>query len=328
MGLGPVRPDQEDPFRSPAYAKRESRLLWPAVWVYVGTGADIPKAGDVLPYTVGDIGIHVERTADGGLQGRMNRAQHGGCGVIPMQCQTGTKTRCPQISCGFSRDGVQSVTADSPERDRWLFQLIGLRPDRLASVAAVDRGGLIRVNLLGGPEVEDFVEGGHSGPGGMEQRATRWITANANWKVTAKHLAQVSVGSVPAEVQDGVTGWTAHYAFPNLVVLTAKPWRCVVVLQPLGPGATLCRASLFGPHGCLSDAVMPDLWNVLIQACCFAEREQAENPARETEADPAYSIVEHVERVCAASTAHGDARDRNAYRPNPRYGFSTPSWHV
>ncbi len=315
MGPAAMCPDQEDPFRSPAYAMRESQLLWPAVWVYVGTGADIPRAGDVLPYTVGDIGIHVERMADGGLQGRMNRAQHGGCGVIPMQCQTGTKTRCPQIACGFSRDSVQAVTADSPERDRWLFQLIGLRPDRLARVAAVEQSGLIRVNLQGGP-VEGLADGVHPGPGRMAQRAARWIMVNANWKIAAKHLARVG------------EGWTAQHVFPNLVVLTAHPWHCIMVLQPMGPDVTLCRTSLFEPEQTLPDTVAPGLWDVLTQAGRAAEQEQTGDPAGETGVDPAYSIAEQVGRVCAASAANGDVRDRNAYRLNPRYGFSAPGWHV
>ncbi|MDP6428047.1 MAG: hypothetical protein QF393_08520, partial [Rhodospirillales bacterium] len=70
-------------YRSKIFADLEDEKIWTRGWVCIGVQQQIPGAGDILPFTVGNHGIHVERLAGGGLIGRFNQAQHGGCRAIP-----------------------------------------------------------------------------------------------------------------------------------------------------------------------------------------------------------------------------------------------------
>ena len=78
-------------YRSKAFADLEDEKIWTRAWVCVGIHERIPGYGDLLPYTVGNHGIHVQRDDKGQLQGRFNKAQHGGCRAIPLQCQSRQK---------------------------------------------------------------------------------------------------------------------------------------------------------------------------------------------------------------------------------------------
>ena len=89
-------------YRSKVFADLEDEKIWTRTWVCIGTQQEIPDEGDILPFTVGNHGIHVQRVKDGKLVGRFNKAQHGGCRSVPLQCQTGNKTKCSFTSCGYN----------------------------------------------------------------------------------------------------------------------------------------------------------------------------------------------------------------------------------
>lgn len=216
----------------------ENAAIWQRHWVGIGFDAGIPNAGDVLPGTVGDHGIHVERMSDGGLRGRFNKAQHGGCRMVPLQCQTGAKTRCSFTACGHSRDR-KPVGASDPDRVPQLDQYFGLRPERLLPVAVRLWGPVIQVRLdptmssvLGKLDSEAQIEQ----DGLVTDGDTLWREFPGNWKDLAVALAV----ACPSE--------STCLLFPNVSVLRAGDLTTIIVLQPIALHRTLCRVRFFG-HG-------------------------------------------------------------------------------
>ena len=143
-------------YRSKIFADLEDEKIWTRSWVCVGAEQQIPDAGDLLPFTLGHHGIHVERQADGGLVARFNKAQHGGCRAIPAQCQTGIKTKCSFTSCGYSRDRDAIRASEVGEGSRLAGQYLGDRPERLLPAKVEQWGPFIFANL--DPECEPLAK--------------------------------------------------------------------------------------------------------------------------------------------------------------------------
>jgi hypothetical protein len=195
-------------FRSKVFADLEDEKLWTRAWIFIGGLDQIPSPGDMLPYTVGHHGVHVQRAAKGRLIGRFSKAQHGGCRAVPLQCQTGVKTRCSFTSCGYSRDR-DAIPADELGEDTpAMRQYLGERPDRLLPVRVECFGPLVHVNLdqaadgldaqLGAlrPLLAPYLEGGPRGVAGF------WLEEACNWKLAGK--AFLDHAGVPGA--DGANG--------------------------------------------------------------------------------------------------------------------------
>lgn len=218
-------------FDSLSFQALEDAAIWTRAWVAIGFAADISRAGDVLPFTVGHHGIHVERLGDGSLVGRFNKAQHGGCRTVPLQCQTGAKTRCSFTACGYSYDR-RPIAADEPGRARHLDQYLGLRPERLLRVDVRQWGPVLLARLDPRQEAEmDWPTPASLLPsGGFVRGATAWRELDANWK----HLA-------PVLADAGEARRDAPLLFPNVVVQTTPDDTRIIILQPVALGRTLCR---------------------------------------------------------------------------------------
>ncbi|WP_375273412.1 hypothetical protein [Methylorubrum thiocyanatum] len=250
-------------YRALAFAELEDDAVWTRSWLAIGLGAEIPAADDLLPFTAGHHGLHVQRTAEGGLVGRFNKAQHGGCRAVPLQCRTGTKTRCSFTACGYSRDGaVLPAGLEGPTPA--MHQYLGLRPERLLPVAVRAWGPMVRINL--DPEAAPP----EAAPEGLVALAgeTRRVEYAANWKLAAQALAE---GDRFAQAPESLhltgrlaTGEAASLAlhFPNLVLIEARGETCAVMLQPTALGQTLLRIGLLGPQG----RATPDLEVSLLEA--------------------------------------------------------------
>ncbi|WP_146030304.1 hypothetical protein [Methylocella silvestris] len=238
------------------FASAEDAAIWTRSWVTIGHVADIPRTGDILPFTVGTHGVHVERLADGGLIGRFNKAQHGGCRSVPVQCQTGAKTKCSFTSCGYSRDR-RPIAAGSAEDAKALDQYIGLRPERLLPVAVRTIDGLIAVNLdPRGAEAADWLDQALlpdvASNEDSTQQSVHWLECNADWKLLAYQLAagtELSSGLDFVRTSILLAGGaraTATLLFPNAVIVSANDGHCVIILQPVAIGHTLCRIRVSG----------------------------------------------------------------------------------
>lgn len=244
-------------FRALGFARAEDDAIWTRNWVCVGTSGEIQGVGDLLPYTVGDHAIHVQRRSDGSLVGRFNKAQHGGCRVVPLQCQQGAKTPCSFTSCGHSLDRPAIPAGELGDGTPQMFQYIGLRPERLLPVRIAALGPLLFAHL--DPHGPAFDEVGAPVLQVLPQLATldgacctvSRLDCEANWKLALQHLVSIGERWVEAPEAlfgapapgDGVSAWAL---FPNLVLFERGDSVCAVVLQPVALTRTLCRIVVFG----------------------------------------------------------------------------------
>ncbi len=181
-------------FRSKVFSALEDEKIWSRGWVAIGVLPDIPEAGDLLPFTVGNHGIHVQRNDDGGLTGRFNKAQHGGCRAVPLQCQTGSKTKCSFTSCGFSRDRDVIPAGDLADGAPAMHQYLGLVPERLLPVKIETFGPLIFANLDPGSDSLRHTLGDLPSRIGDPLGSANalccksWLDIRANWKLAGTDL--------------------------------------------------------------------------------------------------------------------------------------------
>ncbi len=264
-------------YRSRIFSALEDNRLWTRAWVAVGVAQQIPEAGDLLPFTIGYHGIHIQRGTDGALIGRFNKAQHGGCRSVPLQCQTGSRTRCSFTSCGYSRDRAE-VTASELERDGSVSdQYLGLRPERLWPVRTACRGPLVFACLDpdASPldhDLADCLRGLQQSPSSeLRLVASDWLEATANWKLVGPALRDLLAPEAAVPRRGGaprhaMETWpiaelsrtlpladSAHgagqritfaWAFPNLLVLHTASFLAVIILQPLSMNETQIRLYL------------------------------------------------------------------------------------
>lgn len=266
-------------YHSFAFALREDAAIWTIDWVCIGTHADIPDAGDVLPFTVGDHAVHVQRAADGGIVGRFNQAQHGGCRSVPLQCRQGVKTPCSFTSCGHSLDRMPLRANEVGEATPEMYQYLGLRPERLLPVRTATLGPLLFVNLnpLGDAFDDTSLELLQALPMLTDRFWVRsdhtWLEYYGNWKLVGQSLAACAgpggtsvncVASIQFKPDTGgrqsAAPITAFWVFPNLLVLAQPGSLCVVALQPVATNRTRCRVSIFSIAGERGTA----LWHELL----------------------------------------------------------------
>lgn len=261
-------------FRSKIFADLEDEKVWTRNWICIGTQQEIPNAGDLLPFTIGHHGIHVERTKDGGLIGRFNKAQHGGCRSVPAQCQTGIKTKCSFTSCGYSRDRGAIDSSETGEGSQMGGQYLGDRPERLLPVKVDSWGPFIFVNLdTESKPLRAHFKGlakplGRVFDGDLRLVAQERREYDCNWKLAGRAFlenlalpfsdgqstkpAKPASADKPAHTVQ-IHGLTtpqqknAHlcWLFPNLLLVLMPDHVLGVILQPTAATMTLERISLF-----------------------------------------------------------------------------------
>ena len=216
-------------YHSLPFQKSEDAAIWTRAWVGIGFEAEVADVGDVLPFTVGNHGIHVERMPDGMLVGRFNKAQHGGCRDVPLQCQTGARTRCSFTACGYSYDR-RPIAASDPDRARHLDQYLGLRPERLLQIEVREWGPVLLARLDPQPPAPlDWPVPALVSTRDIAAGETIWLEVGANWKHVAVALA----------ANDDAA--RLSLLFPNAVVRTGADETCIILLQPVAPARTLMR---------------------------------------------------------------------------------------
>lgn len=251
-------------YQSLTFSLLENEAIWTRDWIYIGTTDDIPNVGDLLPYTIGNHGIHVQRMAGGALEGRFNNAQHGGCRVVPQQCQNGSKTKCSFTSCGYSRDMDAIPASDAETSTALMYQYVGLRPERLLRISVAQAGKLIFVNL-DGPD-KDFssravdLDADMVSAFSKDRTSKQWLEFQCNWKTFGEAMfgTAASVGSHESDVLSAVlqaphegTGpvpVSAIWLFPNLVVLRTGSAACTIGIQPTALSKALCRIQYFADN--------------------------------------------------------------------------------
>ncbi|MEH6499017.1 MAG: hypothetical protein V7751_06485 [Pseudoalteromonas distincta] len=323
---GPVSLLPSAAYRSLNFAYLEDERVWTRDWVCIGTQRDIPRPGDLLPYTLGNHGIHVQRQEDGSLRGAFNSAQHGGCRVVPLQCQGGRKTSCSFTSCGYSRDRGPITSDESGDAQAAMHQYIGLRPERLLPVRVQTIGELIFVNLdpnapaLATTHLESAVAVLNNNARSI---ATHWCEYDADWKLLGQYLLcaeQARTLMIGDEVLEArCDSLNSLWGFPNLLWLAEGKEFCLVLLQPTALGRTLCRIYLFTSAGEGDELAMSKGWLELIHqrgmgAAAFSsslQRSVPEDTVRmPAQPDPAGRWVQRalVGRVTAEAHYEGELK--------------------
>lgn len=262
-------------FRSLAFTHLEDEAVWTRDWICVGSHEAIPTIGDLQPFTIGTHGVHVQRRPDG-LAARFNKAQHGGCRAVPLQCQTGAKTKCSFTSCGYSRDRAAIPASELGDGTPEMHQYLGLRPERLLTAQAKSWGPLIFVNLDVSPVWPERSLNvlnrsmGAFGNHKPERSREIWIEAAANWKILGAALAEgAPVGEDRAggwmlsqtTLEEGRTALSA-WLFPNLILISTEHETAVAVIQQTAIGQTMCRMSVYG----IEPETSVERWRLEIEA--------------------------------------------------------------
>ncbi|MBT6441334.1 MAG: Rieske (2Fe-2S) protein [Alphaproteobacteria bacterium] len=272
-------------FRSRIFAELEDEKIWTRLWCCIGSEQQIPAVGDLLPYTLGNHGVHVQRT-ETGYSGRFNFAQHGGCRAVPAQCQTGTKTRCSYTSCGYSRDRDVIRIADVDEDTPVLRHFVGDMPERMLPVSVDTWQGRVFVNIdQNAASLQEQLTGLDGAIGvdlaAFEDQAGFWQKHDGNWKVLLGALAQTlgdefddgrgdpMVQPAPTTMTDdiapgfvvaretasaGADPRTLCWVFPNLILDISGPWFAMIIVQPTGLDESLVRVRIAGTAAVAGDA--------------------------------------------------------------------------
>ncbi len=286
-------------YRSKIFADLEDEKVWTRSWLCVGSAGQIAAPGDLLPYTVGNHGIHVQRGPDGALVGRFNLAQHGGCRAIPAQCQTGLKTKCSFTSCGYSRDRDVIPADELGDNTPAMRQYLGYRPDRLFPIKVDRWGRLIFVNLDHEAPPLDAALGDLPGAFDALPEDDRsdvgafWLESGANWKLFAAALMdEACVPADPAAEENGAyvlgarEAETVAWLFPNLLLARGADRLVSVVMQPTSITDTLVRVRVAAGAGSSRDAAaLVDAWRAIVDAA--SERAVARQATLEAWGTPA-----------------------------------------
>ena len=286
-------------YQSKIFSDLEDEKLWTRNWIAIGSAHEIPNTGDLLPYTVGHHGVHVQRELGGNLIGRFNKAQHGGCRAIPLQCQTGKKTKCSFTSCGYSRDRGVIRIEEIGENTPTMHQYLGLIPERLLPVKVATWNSFVLVNL--DPESSDLCDSIPILPKStisilsnkFTLQNSEWFKCKSNWKLAGRaffdnqnicknsSVAQsantlngfsttnLSAHELGINTENNVGGVDLFWLFPNLLLVIHKSFIVCVIIQPTSMGDCILRTSLFtkGKEELASDNVhLPPEWSSYIQS--------------------------------------------------------------
>lgn len=284
-------------YQSKIFSDLEDEKLWTRSWIAVGTTHQIPNAGDLLPFTVGRHGIHVQREEDGGLIGRFNKAQHGGCRAIPLQCQTGKKTKCSFTSCGYSRDQYAIPIEAIGENTPTMHQYLGLIPERLLPIKVETLGPFIFVNL--DQDSCSLIEALDTLPGEIDIRLftksellrEEWFECESNWKLAGRafydseainknlsinehvnaqsyfHADNLAIPELADTNSDLPSNTKLSWLFPNLLLIDSPAHIFSVILQPTAMGESLLRTCVFRKNkNETADTAIPETLQIYIQS--------------------------------------------------------------
>ena len=286
-------------YQSKIFSDLEDEKLWTRNWIAIGFTHEIPNAGDLLPFTVGHHGIHVQRQQDGSLIGRFNKAQHGGCRAVPLQCQTGKKTKCSFTSCGYSRDRNVIRVEEIGENTPTMHQYLGLIPERLLPVKVETWNQIIFVNLDN--ECESLSSSIKELPKNITSLLSKdftlhnseWFECLSNWKFAGRaffdasnvnysssghdnkktsdyYLAtDLTVPSIKVGTDDHSGNTQLCWLFPNLLLVIHPTYVVSVVLQPTSMRECLLRACILRNENQQKDnnpSHLPAEWQAYLQS--------------------------------------------------------------
>jgi hypothetical protein len=228
-------------YRSKIFLELENEHIWTRDWVAIGLTHEIKSSGDLLPFTVGFHGIHVQRLPNKSIQARFNRHQHGGCRFVPVQCRTGKQTKCTIASCNYTRDAPAMKASKEGGNSDEMYKFLGLVPEKLRDVAYTTIGPVIFVNVNPQclPLSDDFEITNALSEGWRENDNIdvkfEWQDHSCNWKLFGKEFMREALWDNPPA-----------WRYPNLLNGQIGATNVIAILQSTGPGNTLVRCFVSG----------------------------------------------------------------------------------
>ncbi len=224
-------------FRSKVFLEMENEKIWTRDWVAVGIKQQFNAVGDMVPFTVGFHGVHIQQTDFEKFEARLNRHQHGGCRFVPEQCRTGKQTKCTIASCNYTRDSKVMRAREDGENSDEMYKFAGINPAKLHKINFINLGSVFLINVDPGAKIEEPKRNGlniekiHSISQALQDDVEEtWLDYNCNWKLFGEHF--FSYGQ-----WDHQPSWL----FPNLLCAQLEGNPVLVILQATGMDKTLAR---------------------------------------------------------------------------------------
>ena len=261
-------------YRSRVFFELENEKLWTRTWIPIGFDSQIPSRGDLLPFTVGFHGVHIQRVESNLVEARFNMHQHGGCRFVPEQCRTGAQTKCSIASCNYTRDS-DVMLANNGDNTDLMYKFVGINPQKLKPVRFENIGSLLFVNLDPdsqdllsdlGDELVDLVKGLSKFKYILKHK---WLDCNANWKHSSSEIfrrlsqfseeftveekknqsmqisrALISQLKLPEALSYSCDDAKLLWLFPNLVILISEQFALCILFQATAMGKNVQRTFL------------------------------------------------------------------------------------
>lgn len=167
----------------------EWKAIWEKYWLFAGTTADIPKAGDFFVYKANKDSIIIIRGDKGEVHAHFNTCRHRGSLVCLEERGNAPKLMCPYHQWVYNRDGSLFRARLMP--DDFNKSAHGLHP---AQVRVVD--GLIFISLKENPPDFNKVVSDYSpflSPYKIDQAKVAYrkrYTLRTNWKLIAENFRE------------------------------------------------------------------------------------------------------------------------------------------
>ena len=224
-------------FRSKVFLEMENEQLWTREWIAIALEQQFLNIGDMVPFTVGFHGVHIQKTNEGEYSARLNRHQHGGCRFVPEQCRTGKQTKCTIASCNYTRDSKVMRAKDDGENSDEMYKFAGLVPEKLHQINYTKLGKVFLVNVdpssrgvepkHQGVNIKQIAEISEKLASNPEEH---WLDFDCNWKLFVDEFCKFSSW-------DKKPAWL----FPNLLCAELNNLPVIVVVQATGMNKTLAR---------------------------------------------------------------------------------------
>lgn len=266
LGTGPL---PTEPYISAAYYELEKEKIFKRVWLCVGRGSEIPKAGDykVKRIDAADTSVIMIRGKDGQIRAFHNACAHRGNTVVT---ETGNETygssRAAVLTCRFHGwvYGADGSLVNVPSEERF-YSCFDKSENGLTPVHYAEWEGFMFVNVAEKPEssLEEFLGDYADHFSGfpydsMDFGFTYRTELACNWKVghdafaEAYHVDTIHAGSFPNVFSTGLQNvklMGPHRTCAVCLTLNAKPTPVAGVANKVAGASLVAKrgASMLPP---------------------------------------------------------------------------------
>jgi len=303
-------------YTSPAIFEAEWEHIWKKYWLFAGTTADIPKAGDYFTYTLHKDSIIIIRGNNGEVYAHYNTCRHRGSLICLEEKGNAPKLVCPYHQWVYDKDGKLLKARLMPDDfDRSSHGL------RTVHVQVVD--GFIFISLANNPPdfskvVNDYAP--FLKPFKINEAKVAYkkrYTLRTNWKLIAENFRECyHCGPAHPEYCSAVIGANLRESVDDVLAERKKEWQAnglatetvnfendsfhFAIRYPLRPGVMSYSldgkavAVPMGEHhdynaGVLGLVVYPNFWMDAVSDYMWTMRLTAVSPSR-TDIDLAWLV--------------------------------------